>query len=250
MLVGDPLPGSADRAGPRSHGGSGATFSGVTSAATLRTSLADEKAAGGGKALCSLGGRRLESEGRARRRGSARAVHASFLTEGLSPRGADQAQALQGDHLSVSGDDANLFVYADSPTQAERAHSVILSELEHHGIVATTSGVEHWLAAEERWDNEPAGESWEEEATTLGYAPWEVRVTCGSRHEAIGLATQLEAEGYRPIRRWKHLIVGADTRADADALAARLHGGVEAGGAVVWEEAIDSDVVRPFAFFG
>ncbi len=173
-----------------------------------------------------------------------------FLAEGLSPQGVDRAQALQGDRLSVSGDEANLFVYADSPTQAERAHSVILSELEHHGIVATTSSVEHWLAAEERWDNEPAGESWEEEASAQGYAPWEVRVTCGSRHEAIELATQLEAEGYRPIRRWKHLFVGADTRADADALAARLHGDVEAGGAVVWEEAIDSDVVRPFAFFG
>ena len=173
-----------------------------------------------------------------------------LLAEGLSPEGADQAQALHGDHLSVSGDDANLFVYADSPLQAERAHTVILSELEHHAIVATTSGVEHWLAAEERWDNEPAGETWEEEVSAQGYAPWEVRVTCRSRHEAIELATQLEVEGYVPVRRWKHLIVGADTRGDADALAARLHGEVDPGGAVVWEEAIDSHVVRPFAFFG
>jgi hypothetical protein len=173
-----------------------------------------------------------------------------LLADGLSPQGADRAQALQGDHLSVSGDDANLFVYADSPIQAERAHAVILSELEHHAIVATTSGVEHWLAAEERWDNEQAGETWEEDAVAHGYAPWEVRVTCRSRHEAIELATQLEVEGYRPIRRWKHLIVGADTRDAADALAARLHGEVEPGGAVVWEEAIDSHVVRPFAFFG
>ena len=175
---------------------------------------------------------------------------AKLLAEGLSPQGADKAQALQGDRLSVSGDDANLFVYADTSTQAERAHTVILSELEHHAIAATTSGVEHWLAAEERWDNEPAGETWEDEVTEKGFAPWEVRVTCPSRHEAIELATQLEAEGYRPIRHWRHLIVGTDTREDADALAARLHGEVETGGAVVWEEAIDSDLVRPFAFFG
>ena len=173
-----------------------------------------------------------------------------LLEEGLSPEGAERAEALQGDHLSVSGDDANLFVYADSPTQAERAHTVILAELEHHAIVATTSGVEHWLAEEERWDNEPAGDTWEEEAVELGYAPWEVRVTCRSRHEAIRLADQLEAEGYTPIRRWQHLFVGTSTREDADALAARLHGDVEPGGAVVWEEAIDSHVVRPFAFFG
>jgi hypothetical protein len=180
----------------------------------------------------------------------ARKDFASLLAEGLSPKGADHAQALSGDHLSVSGDDANLFVYADSPTQAERAHAVILAELDHHAIVATTSSVEHWLADEERWDNEPAGDTWEEEVADKGYAPWEVRVTCRSRHEAVALAAQLETEGYRPIRQWKHLIVGADTREDADALSARLHGEVEPGGAVVWEEAIDSDVVRPFAFFG
>jgi hypothetical protein len=173
-----------------------------------------------------------------------------LLKDGLSPQGADQAQALKGDQLSVSGDDANLFVYADSPTQAERAHAVILAELEHHGLVATTSGVEHWLADEERWDNELAGETWEEDAVEHGYAPWEVRVTCRSRHAAIELAEQLESEGYDPIRRWQHLIVGAASREDADALATRLHGDVEPGGAVVWEEAIDSHVVRPFAFFG
>ena len=46
-------------------------------------------------------------------------------------------------------------------------------------------------------------------------------MTCRSRHEAIELEQQLESEGYRPIRHWKHLIVGADTREDADALAAR-----------------------------
>jgi hypothetical protein len=182
--------------------------------------------------------------------GAAREQFTQLLAEGLSPQGADHAQALQGDHVSVSGEDANLFVYANSPAQAEQAHTVILAELDHHAIEARTSSVEHWLAEEERWDNEPAGETWEEDAVEHGYAPWEVRVTCRSRHEAGELAAQLEAEDYLPVRRWKHLIVGAATREDADALAARLHGEVEPGGAVVWEEAIDSHVVRPFAFFG
>jgi hypothetical protein len=185
----------------------------------------------------------LEDEG-------ARKEFTRLLQDGLSPLGADLAQQLQGGHVSVSGDDENLFVYADSASQAERAHAVIVAELGHHGIAATASGVEHWLADEERWDNEPAGETWEEEVEQLGYAPWEVRVTCDSRHEAVTLAEQLESEGYQPIRHWKHLIVGTGTREDADALAARVHGEVETGGAVVWEEAIDSDLVRPFAFFG
>ena len=180
----------------------------------------------------------------------ARKDFADFLSDGLSPGGADAAQALQGGHVSISGDDASLFIYADSSTQAENARAVILSELEHHAIVATTSGVEHWLADEERWDNEPVSESWEEQVTDKGYAPWEVRVACRSRHEAVKLEASLEGEGYRPIRQWSHLIIGAATREDADTLAARLDGDVEPGGAVVWEEAIDSDVVRPFVFFG
>jgi len=180
----------------------------------------------------------------------ARREFTRLLQDGLSPLGADLAQALEGGHVSISGDERNLFVYADSPQQAENAHAVIIAELEHHTIVATTSSVEHWLANEERWDNEPADETWEEEVTELGYAPWEVRVECRSRHEAVQLEKTLESEGYAPIRQWSHLIVGAATREDADALAARLDGEVESGGAVVWEEAIDSKVVRPFVFFG
>ena len=111
----------------------------------------------------------------------ARREFTGLLQDGLSPLGTDLAQTLQGGHVSISGDDENLFVYADSPQQAENAHAVILAELEHHAIVATTSGVEHWLADEERWDNEPAGETWEEEVTEKGYAPWEVRVDVSAR---------------------------------------------------------------------
>ena len=115
----------------------------------------------------------------------------------MSPLGADLAQALEGGHVSISGDEENLFVYADSPQQAESAHAVILAELEHHAIVATTSSVEHWLADEERWDNETADDTWEEEVTELGYAPWEVRVECRSRHEAVQLEKTLAERGIR-----------------------------------------------------
>jgi hypothetical protein len=180
----------------------------------------------------------------------ARREFTQLLQDGLSPLGTDLARALEGGHASISGDDENLFVYADSSTQAENARAIVLAELEHHAIVATTSGVEHWLADEERWDNDPVGESWEEAVTERGYAPWEVRVACRSRHEAVELEKALERDGYRPIRQWSHLIIGAATREDADALAKRLHGEVEPGGAVIWEEAIDSDIVRPFVFFG
>lgn len=184
-----------------------------------------------------------------------RGIFSQHLGHGLSPAGDELAKALEGQHLAVSGEENNLFVYADTKRQADQAHSLISSELqhhalEHHALEAVESGVEHWLADEERWDNEPQSETWEEEALASGYAPWEVRVTCRSHSQATELAEQLEHEGYAPVRRWTHLIVGTASREDADALAARLHGEVEAGGAVVWDEAIDSNVVRPFVFFG
>ena len=179
-----------------------------------------------------------------------RGAFSRLLGHELSPEGEELAKALQGHQLVVSGQDSTLFVYADTRRQAEHARAVIDSELSHHGFEAVESAVEHWLADEERWDNEPRSSSWEEEVLRRGYAPWEVRVTCRSHSQATELAERLERDGYEPVRRWTRLIVGTATREEADALAASLHGEVEAGGAVVWEEAIDAHVVRPFAFFG
>lgn len=182
--------------------------------------------------------------------GESRGAFARRLRGGLSPEGARLAEALRGDHVAVSGHDGSLFVYTDTRARAEQAHALIASELSHHGLEATESAVEHWLTDEERWDNEPPTETWEDDAISRGYAPWEVRVTCDSHRAASTLATRLESEGYEPVRRWRFLIVGTATREEADELAVRLDGEVEAGGAVVWDDAIDSHVVRPFAFFG
>ena len=129
---------------------------------------------------------------------------------------------------------------------AEQAHRVVEAELHENGIEARTSRVEHWIDEEDRWDDEPPGETWEEEELDRGFAPWEVRVECPSRQAARELAEQLEAEGFKPERRFHYLIVGAASREDADALAARLHGEVEAGGEVV----LEAEPRNPFAIFG
>ena len=171
------------------------------------------------------------------------------MRHGLGLEARELAEALTEDHLAVSRDGNALFVYAGSRSQARQAREVIEAELREHGLDAEVSPVEHWLSAEERWDNEPAGETWEEELTAHGYAPWEVRTTCRSRREAVALAERLEAEGLQPVRRWHYLIVGTDTREEAETLAQRLHGEVEAGGALVWSETLDSGVVRPFSLF-
>ena len=96
-----------------------------------------------------------------------------------------------------------------------------------------TSRIEHWLDEEERWDDEPPSETWEEEELDRGYAPWEVRVECARRKQAHELAEQLETEGYKPS-------AASTTSSSAPRAArtrtrwrARLHGEVEAGGEVV-----------------
>ena len=173
---------------------------------------------------------------------------ANRLSGDLSAEAQELADDLQGRRLSVSVDDETLFIYCNSPGDAEKARAVVEAELRVNGIEARTSTVEHWLDAEERWDDEPPTETWEQEELDEGYAPWEVRVQCSSNEQARELAAQLETEGYKPLRQFHHLIVGAASHEDAEALAQRLHGEVAVGGDVVLEAM--SDMPHPFAIFG
>jgi hypothetical protein len=138
--------------------------------------------------------------------------------------------------FSVSRDGNDVFVYANTYAEAQRAAQLIGSE----------TRIDRWLDEEERWDSEPPGETWEQEELEHGHAPWEVRVDAGSRERANALAEALEDEGFRPLRQWSYLIVGTATREEAETLAARLHGQVEPGGELVWETAPGN----PFALFG
>ena len=164
----------------------------------------------------------------------------------LGSEAAELARELEDRRLVVSRDGDEIFVYAGSPEEAERARSVIQAELRDQGLSAVTGPVEHWLDEEDRWSDEPPGETWEEEALERGYAPWEVRVDLPSHAAARELADRLEQEGYPVERRWRYLIVGASSREDAAALAARVHGAVEPGGELVWETVPGN----PFAVFG
>jgi hypothetical protein len=168
------------------------------------------------------------------------------LRREFSGEAAELANELEQKRLVVSRDDEQIFVYASTRTEAVRAGELIDSLLREHSIDADVGAVEQWIDAEDRWSDEEPGETWEEEERDHGYAPWEVRVECGSREAAGELAEQLEADGYKPLRRWTYLVVGASSREDAEQLAARLHGQVEAGGEAVWETMPGN----PFAVFG
>jgi hypothetical protein len=164
----------------------------------------------------------------------------------LGGEAAELARELEERRLAVSFDEDDVFVYASSRQEAERANAVVDAVLREQGAAARASGIEHWLADEERWDGEPAEETWEDEELEHGHAPWEVRVEAESHAAARELAERLEAEGLPVVRRWKYVVVGAATEAEARELARRLHGEVEAGGEVVWE----SVPGNPFAVFG
>jgi hypothetical protein len=178
------------------------------------------------------------------------AAHAETLLERLGfDLGSDEAKRLarelEGHRLAVSRDDDTIFVYAESPAQAEQARQIVESELQDEAIEADVE-VERWLPDEERWSNEPPQETWEQEELDRGYAPWEVRVERDSHEEADELADQLEGEGYDVVRRWRYVIVGAGSEEQARELARRLHGEAEPGGEVVWEVTPQN----PFAVFG
>jgi hypothetical protein len=157
-----------------------------------------------------------------------------------------ELQDHEGGRIAVSNDGGDVFVYASSYADAQRAGEAVHAIVREQNAEAEISSVERWLEAEERWSDEPAGDTWEAEEREEGYAPWEVRIDTGSRSAANELAEQLEQEGYRPLRRWSYLIVGTATREDAEELAARVHGRVEAGGEAVWE----TRPGNPFVIFG
>jgi hypothetical protein len=55
------------------------------------------------------------------------------------------AQELEGRRLAVSRDGNELFVYASTPAEAERARGIIEAELADEGVEARASAVERWL---------------------------------------------------------------------------------------------------------
>jgi len=171
-----------------------------------------------------------------------------FLTRlglDLGSEARELAKELQGRRFVVSRDGNEIFVYAASREEAERALAVVEAQLREDGATAGAI-LEQWLPEEERWDDEPPGPTMEEEVLARGYAPWEVRVDLGSHGEARDLADRLEAEGHSVVRRWRYVLVGTASREDAEELASRLHGEVEPGGELVWETVPGN----PFAVFG
>lgn len=173
-----------------------------------------------------------------------------------------------GGRVAVSADADHVLLYAGTLEAAKEAEALVVELLARERTEASFV-LERWHPIEEEWEaaTVPLPESAEEktrererldakdtaDSLAAGYAEWEVRLDLGSHHEAVALAKQLEAEGFRATRRWRYLLIGAPSRDEAQALAERLRAEappgarlqVQAGGEMAWEVAPG----RPFPLF-
>jgi hypothetical protein len=155
------------------------------------------------------------------------------------------ADELRDRRLAVTHDGPTVFVYAGSPSGLDAARKAIDAELAELELAPLAIVAEHWLQGEERWDDETAGPDPDAELLAEGYAPWEVRIPCRDHAAARELASRLEADGYGVVRRWRYVIAGCASKAQAEELASRVQGEVEAGGELVWE----TGAHNPFVVF-
>jgi hypothetical protein len=176
-----------------------------------------------------------------------------------------------GEGVLVTRDGPHVFLYSATGAQAEAARNMVRELVAQDELKASVSPVFRWHPVEERWEDasqplpqtgeqrETEHERWEEEqadeARTLGYAEWEVRVDLPSHKDAVAFAERLEAEGITPItRRWKYILIGTANDEDAKALAERLGAEAPEGASVTaepsatigWELASQN----PFSLFG
>ena len=170
-----------------------------------------------------------------------------------------------GDRIAVSSDGPHVFLYADTRLAARAANDMLLAVLAEAGATAA-SQITHWHPIEERWEDasvplpdtederrvERARLDAEDEEVSVatGVAQWEVRIELRSHDEAERLADGLEAGGRSVVRRSRFLIVGANDRDDAEALANDLRPRgtvhVEPSSGAAWQLMPRN----PFAIFG
>jgi hypothetical protein len=164
-----------------------------------------------------------------------------------------------GSRLVVSHNGPELFVYGERREDIEQAQRVVEDLAREHDLDVRTT-VQRWHPVEEEWEDasvplpddpediqrELARRDAEDEAESeeQGYPEWEVRLTLPSPREARELAERLEAEGIPVVRRWRHVLVGAETESDAQVLAERLRGEappgtefhIELNGLEIWRQ--------------
>jgi hypothetical protein len=170
--------------------------------------------------------------------------------------------------VEVSAGDSAVFFYGDSEEQVGEAARLVRTILEEQGLEAGIE-VSRWHPLEERWEDPsvplPRTEverraelerlEAEEVAESRKNGPdWEVRVELPGHRETTELADRLESEGIPVLRRWRFLLIGAESEQQANELAARLKQQVPEGSTVIVEGSGEllGEVAfpNPFVVFG
>ncbi len=170
--------------------------------------------------------------------------------------------------VEVSAGDSAIFLYGDSEQQVREAERIVRQLLEEQGVDARLE-VARWHPLEERWEDAgvPLPRTEQERLAELGRLEseevadsrergpmWEVRLELPGHRETEELAERLEAEGIPVLRRWKFLLVGAESERQANELAERLRGEAPPGAVVAVEGSAEllGEVAfpNPFAVFG
>lgn len=173
------------------------------------------------------------------------------------------------DRVVVSVDGTEVFCYAGSRPQAERAEQLVRRLAADHGWTLEVE-LSHWHPVAERWEDPDAptpggaadaGAEHDErvaderaESERQGYPELEVRVQCASRAQAADLARRLADEGIPHLHRFRYVLVGATDEDSAAALAQRLREEAPAGTTVSVEAnrraVYDNRLWSPFAVLG
>jgi hypothetical protein len=178
-------------------------------------------------------------------------------------------QDAAGERVVVSVDDHELFLYAGTRAQAERAAEAVRSLAANSSMKVRTE-LRRWHPLSEEWvdadlplpesERAAAAEHAElikqedEEQAHLKYAEWEVRASTNSVRETAELVRKLRQEGIPCLRRWHFLLIGAADEDAAKALAERVRGLAPADVRIniegSYDEALAEGPANPFAVFG
>jgi hypothetical protein len=191
------------------------------------------------------------------------AGQAARASEHLSTHRVEQeVQARLGGRVIVGTDGHDeLFLYTHSQAAAAQAQQSVRDALSVHGLSGDYT-VERWHPVAEEWESAdvplpatPAAtqaeyEQLEAEETSEslagGVALFEVRVQLPSHRESVALADRLAREGYSVVRRWRFLVVGANSDDQAEEFAAAIRREAPAGAVIATEEVGPG---RPYTVF-
>ncbi len=169
------------------------------------------------------------------------------------------------DRVVVSRENSEIFLYAGTREQAERAEEFARSLAAENGWEIDTE-LRRWHPVSETWEDPDKPLPATEEQRAAEHAElieserhekipeFEVRVECASREAARELAERLRSEGLPSVVRSRFVLVGARDEDSAEALAQRLREEAPPGSSVATEGTPGAVLAKvggnPFAIFG